>query len=460
VAPCYDHLNLETPPPLTSRASAVHLKRSLGLASLVLTGIVMVQPTAPMPVFGVVYNTAHGHVVLTVLIALVAMLFTAFSYGYMARAYPSAGSAYTYVTREIHPAPGFLVGWSMLMDYLLNPLICTVWSAKAAMALTQTNGYPFWALGFAVVFTAINLRRIQATARTNALMTAAMGVVIVAMIAAAVRYVVAHGTVSAGTLLRPFYDPQTFSFPAVAAGSSIAVLTYIGFDGISTLAEEVKDPRRNVMRATVLICLITGILSAIEVYAGQIVWPAGRAFADMDTAYVEVAQVAGGRVLAIAVNLTLLLATMGSGAGAQLSGARLLYGMGRDEVLPKSFFGVLNPKLAVPVRNILLIGCLSFGGAMLVSYQLGAELLNFGAFLGFMGVNAAAFMRYFWRGDRKVWPHAVVPILGFLVCAYLWWNLSIPSKIWGIGWSACGIAYGAWRTNGFRRSISFSEPQE
>ncbi len=449
-----------TPPPLPGSASSIHLRRSLGLASLVLTGIVMVQPTAPMPVFGVVYQTAHGHVVLTVLIALVAMLFTAFSYGYMARAYPSAGSAYTYVTREIHPSLGFLVGWSMLMDYLLNPLICTVWSAKAAMALTHLGGYPLWALGFAVLFTVINLRRIQATARTNALLTAAMGVVIVAMVAAAARYVFALGNISAASLLRPFYDPHTFSVPAVAAGSSIAVLTYIGFDGISTLAEEVKDPRRNIMRATVLICLITGILSAIEVYAGQIVWPSGKAFHDVDTAYVEVARVAGGAILSIAVNLTLLVATMGSGAGAQLAGARLLYGMGRDQVLPRSFFGVLHPDLAIPVWNVLLIGALSFGGALALSYELGAELLNFGAFLGFMGVNAAAFMHYFWRGDRKVWPHAVVPILGFLVCASLWWNLSRLSILWGLTWSAVGIAYGAWRTNGFRRAISFSEPQD
>lgn len=420
----------------------------------------MVQPTAPMPVFGVLYQTAHGHVVLTVLIALVAMLFTAFSYGYMARAYPSAGSAYTYVTREIHPSLGFLVGWSMLMDYLINPLICTVWSAKAAIALLHMGPEWLWDLGFAALFTLINLRRIRATARTNAVLTAAMGAVIVAMIAAAVRYVFAHGPVSGAGLLRPLYDPQTFSFQAVRAGASTAVLTYIGFDGISTLAEEVKDPRRNIMRATVLICLITGILSAIEVYAGQIVWPAGKPFRDVDTAYVEVAQVAGGAALSIAVNLTLLVATMGSGAGAQLAGARLLYGMGRDQVLPRSFFGALNRELAIPVWNILLIGVLSFAGALVVTYGLGADLLNFGALLGFMGVNAAAFMHYFWRGDRKLWPHAVVPVLGFLVCALLWWNLSWLAKAWGFAWSVAGIAYGAWRTNGFRRSISFSEPQE
>lgn len=346
------------------------------------------------------------------------------------------------------------------MDYLLNPLICTVWSAKAAMALTHTTLFPAWALGFAVLFTVVNVRKIKATARTNAILTAAMGVVIVAMIVAAIRYVVVQGSVSAAGLLRPFYDPHTFSFTAVAAGSSIAVLTYIGFDGISTLAEEVKDPRRNIMRATVLICLITGVLSAIEVYAGQIVWPAGKPFHDMDTAYGEVAAVAGGAVLSIAVNLTLLVATMGSGAGAQLAGARLLYGMGRDGVLPRSFFGALNKDLAIPVWNVLLIGALSFLGALVITYDLGAELLNFGAFLGFMGVNAAAFMHYFWRGDRKVWPHAIVPVCGFAVCAYLWWHLSLISRGWGLTWSLAGIAYGAWRTNWFRRSISFSEPAE
>src|SRR6202171_4859540 len=115
-----------------SSATSQHLSRTLGLWDLVFIGIILVQPTAPMPLFGVVQNAAGGHAVTTILIAMVAMLFTAISYGRMARAYPSAGSAYTYVGQEVHSALGYVTGWSMLMDYVLNPVICTIWCAKAA----------------------------------------------------------------------------------------------------------------------------------------------------------------------------------------------------------------------------------------------------------------------------------------------------------------------------------------
>jgi putrescine importer len=155
-----------------------HLRRSLNLRDLVIYGIVLIQPTAPMPLFGVVYQEARGHVVTTVLIGMVAMLFTAMSYGLMARAYPSAGSAFTYVGREIHPALGYITGWSMAMDYLLNPVICTIWCSKAAGNILPEAPYAFWAVFFALLFTGLNLRGIESSARSNRWLAAAMAVVI------------------------------------------------------------------------------------------------------------------------------------------------------------------------------------------------------------------------------------------------------------------------------------------
>ena len=317
----------------------MQLKRTLGLRDLVLTGIILVQPTAPMPLFGVVQHKAQGHVVTTILIAMVAMLFTAISYGRMARAYPSAGSAYTYVGQEIHSALGYATGWSMLMDYILNPLICTIWCSKAAMNIVPAIPYLAWTLFFAGLFTFMNLQRIESTARTNTALAVAMGLVIVAVLVLTVRYVLGMTGIGAAFFTRPFYDPATFKFSNVAAGTSLAVLTYIGFDGISTLSEEVRNPRRNVLIAMVLVCLTIGILSAIEVYAAQLVWPAKEEFPDVDTAYVHFAGRIGGPILFQLVNLTLLVASIGSGGGGQLAGARLLYGMGRDRALPPSFSG-------------------------------------------------------------------------------------------------------------------------
>src|SRR3982075_938630 len=123
-------------------AQPTRLRRSLTLWDLILYGVIVIQPVAPMSVFGVLSDRGHGHVVTTLLIAMVAMLFTAFSYGRMARAYPSAGSAFTYVGQEINPALGYITGWSMVMDYMLNPLICISWCSTASMAFAP--GVPFW----------------------------------------------------------------------------------------------------------------------------------------------------------------------------------------------------------------------------------------------------------------------------------------------------------------------------
>jgi putrescine importer len=427
---------------------------------LVFVGIILVQPTAPMPLFGVVQQEAHGHVVTAILVAMVAMLFTAISYGRMARAYPSAGSAYTYVGQVIHPALGFVTGWSMLMDYVLNPLICTIWCSKAAMNIVPAIPYPVWAVFFALLFTAMNLRQIHATARTNAALAIAMGVVVLAVLIATARYVMGLPVLSAAYFTRPFYDPRTFSFPLVATGTSVAVLTYIGFDGISTLSEEVRNPRQNILRATVLICVIIGLLSAIEVYAAQLVWPAEQPFPDVDTAYVHVAGRIGGPVLFQLVNLTLLVASIGSGSGGQLAGARLLYGMGRDNALPRSFFGAIDAKTHIPRNNVLVIGALCLVGAFVLSYQLGAEMLNFGAFIGFMGVNLSAFLHDWVRAKRKTVSNFLPPLAGFVICLAIWLSLRTPAKVFGFAWLLLGVLYGWWRTRGFREPIRFEAPAD
>lgn len=438
----------------------VALKRTLSLGQLVVIGIILVQPTAPMPPFGAISVTSNGHAVTTILIAMAAMMLTAWSYGRMARLYPNAGSAYTYVGQEIHPLAGYLTGWSMLLDYVVNPLICTIWCARAVEDMLPVVPYAVTAVFFAILFTMMNLRGIQATARTNEVLAAVMGAVIVWMLIASARYIFHLPSLDASRFLTPFYDPSRFSVSAISTGTSVAVLTYIGFDGISTLSEEVKNPRRNILLATVLVCLIIGVLSAVEVYAAQVVWP-GSVYPDNVTAYMHVARRAGGEMLFEAIGLTLIVATIGSGAGAQLAGARLLYGMGRDNALPRSFFGYIDPRRRVPSRNVILIGVICLLGSFLMSYQLGAELLNFGALIGFMGVNLSVLLRYYVRGENRRLSYLIPPTLGFVVCFYLWFSLSTPARIAGAVWLVLGIAYGAWKTGGFRRAVlRFEAPPE
>lgn len=423
--------------------SQPHLRRVLTLGDLILYGIVIIQPTAPMPAFGVVSQVAQGHVVTAVLFAMVAMLFTAVSYGRMARAYPSAGSAYTYVGQTIHPAAGYLTGWSITMDYLLNPLVSTIWCAKATANFLPQIPYTALAIAYAILFTALNLRRVESSAATNRWIVTGLGAVVLLFFGYAAFYLAGHPQ-PAGAWLKPVYDASTFTIPAVSAGTAIAVFTYMGFDGVSALSEEVKDPQRNVMRATVFVCLLTGILAATEVYLAQMIWPDFRSYPDVDTAFVHIAGRAGGPLLFTVVNLALLLATVGSGSGAQLAAARLLYGMGRDNVIPKKFFGALTVH-GNPRNNVLFSGVLVLIGSLTLSYQIGVELLNFGAFVSFMGVNAAALVHYCVRGRDWSLSQALPPLLGFFVCLYIWANLSQTAKIGGALWLVGGLAYGAAR---------------
>ena len=448
-----------------------HLRRALGLWNLIFIGMVIIQPTAPMGIYGVISNTAHGHVVTTILIAMVAMLFTAISYGRMARIYPSAGSAYTYVGREIHPTLGFITGWSMVMDYLLNPLICTAFSAKAAMNIIP--GLPFyaWLVVFAVFFTWVNLHGIKSSARLNEILCVAMILVVIVFFGAVVN-VLWRAHHDPGFFLKPFYDPPNFHSQSIFAGTSVAVLTYIGFDAISTLSEEAENPRRNILLATVLVCVFAGILSGLEVYAAQLVWGSKPFAADrVESAFATISQQVGGIVLFQVMNFTLLAANAGTAIASQLAAGRLLYGMGQGNAIPRSFFGAIEPKHRVPRNGIVLVGlCALIGAAALEfssgttggsAYAVGAQALNFGAFISFMGVNAASFTHYWWRGNNRSWSNFLVPVLGFVICGFIWFHLSRAAMILGAVWMALGIVYGAIRTRGFRIGlVRFDLPPE
>jgi len=479
------------------------LKRVLGLWALVIYGIILVQPTGAMPLYGVICDKAHGHVVTTILIAMIAMLFTAISYGRMANAYPSAGSAYTYVGQELHSSLGYLTGWAMVFDYLLNPVISVMfcsYTAKSILAwvwqhwggweFAQNVPYWAWALFFALLFTGMNLRGIQSSARTNQWIAAGLMVVVALFLLAAGRYIWADPKPVSGRFWRPFYDPTSFDLKAVSSGAALAMLTYIGFDAISTLSEEAHNPRRNILLATVLTCLITGFLAGSQVYAAGLVWPSNQ-FPNLPTATGEIAGRAGGPALFLIVSCALLVAQIGSGAGAHMAGGRLLYGMGRDNAIPRRFFAAINPRTRIPQNNIILVGVIALLGGLLgcidkitlylpqfdwfakswsfgltwrkmtmEPFDLACEMLNFGALIGFMGVNVSAFVRSFRRGDMRNPLNFLLPLAGFLTCAYLWYNLLPIAQIAGMTWLASGFLYGAWKTDWFRRKIEFIVPDE
>ena len=454
-----------------TQPKAASLHRTLGLWNLIIIGMVIIQPTAPMGIYGVISNRGHGHAVTAIMIAMVGMLFTAISYGRMARVYPSAGSAYTYVGQEMNSSLGYVVGWGMVMDYLINPLICVAFCAQAAMNIVPGLSYYVWIVFFAAFFTWANLRGIKTSARMNEVLCAGMTVVVVLFLASVMRTVM-HVQHDPGYFTHPFYDPGTFQLPAVFAATSVAVLSYIGFDAVSTFSEEVENPRRNIMLATVLVCIITGVLSGLEVYAAQLIW-GSKPFSqdDVVSAFAIVSRQAGGAILFQVVNFTLLIANLGSGMGAQLAAGRLLYGMGRGNALPKQFFGAIEPKRRIPRNNIIAVGGFALVGAGLLqffadrlgggAYEIGAECLNFGAFVAFMGVNAAAFVHHARHENTRDPRGYVVPTLGFFICGFIWVHLSNPALVLGAVWMIAGISYGAVRTRGFKSElVTFEVPSD
>lgn len=454
--------------------SDVKLLRVLSLRDLIIYGIILIQPVAALPLFGHANNISKGHAVTTILIAMVAMIFTAVSYGRMASRYPSAGSAYTYVGMGIHPYLGFIAGWSMFMDYMFIPILCVIFTSITANHILPFIPFHFWVFFFVIGFSLLNLNGIKMANKTNWVLMIVMSVVVFYFMAAAIRYIVIKNGFGGLFSLRPFYNPESFSLGSIGSATALAALTYIGFDGITTLSEEVKNPKRNILIGAVLTCLITGIWSGAQIYLAQLSWPDWASFTEgltdaaarnnaLDTAIMSVADRVGGSLLDGSLSIILLLGSIGSGSAGQLGASRLLYGMGRDGVIPGKIFGHLDKKHSSPNYNILIVGCLALVGAIILNFEEAARLINFGAFFAFMGVNIASMREYFFKVPEKTIKGFLLNLLpagtGFLFCLIIWLNLPIKTFIIGGSWMMAGILYLAVRTKGFRKKtimIDFS----
>ena len=449
----------------TTEAGATQpkLKRVLGLWDLVYYGVILTSPIAVVPMFGEAQVLSQGHAVITLLAAMVAMTATAVSFGRMATVYPSAGSVYTYVSRGFNSQIGFVVGWAMFLEYLFQPLQNSLYAALTVQRLLPH--VPFALLSAVAVgfMTLLCWFGIRTTARANQILLALMSIVMVAFLGEALWYIFAHqqwhGLVSA----QPFYDPKTFSVRAIAAGTALAATTYIGFDGVSILAEEVENPRRNVLLASVLVCVFTGLFAAFQVYLAQRIWPDYRTLANPETAFMDVARVVGGNRLFVGFAIVLLISSLACGLAGLLGAVRLLYGMGRDNILPRKIFGHLNAERGNPSYNVIIAGVMAYVGTLAMGWERSVEILNFGALMAFMAVNLAA-ARYFgfspeMKEKREVFLDVVVPAAGFLFCLVIFLGLQSSTLVAGGIWVIVGAAYVILKTKALGQpvTIDFSE---
>jgi putrescine importer len=424
------------------------LEKTLHLRSLVLFGLAYTAPLIVLGTFGVIAVASNGGSAGSYLLATVAMLFTALSYGILAKHFPVAGSAYTYVRKAIDSRVGFIVGWTILLDYLFLPLV--IWLIGASYLTNQYPAVPpwVWIVAFIVITSALNLVGLKVADKANLILMTFQVLILIIFVILAITHLV--GVSQPLVSAKPFIGDGGFG--ALAAGAAIAAYSFLGFDAVSTLTEETHDAERISPRGIVLVAVIAGIIFIVVAYSATLVAPGGT-FDDADSLSSEIAKTVGGSLFGAFFLAALIIAQFTSGLAAQAAVARLLFAMGRDGVLPKQVFGLVSAKFHTPWFNILLAGVIGLG-AIFLDVSTSTSFINFGAFTAFTLVNISV-IAYFIRHRRteslNPGRYVVFPIIGALVDAALLTQLDSKALILGGSWLAIGIIYLLVLTRGFTR---------
>jgi amino acid transporter len=399
-------------------------------------------PIAPYSVFGFVWNDAKGMVPLAYLVGLVGMFFTAMSYAAMSRAFPVAGSVYSYAQRGLHEVAGFFAGWLILLDYILIPALLYIISAVALRPLLPAVPEGAWIIAFIVFNAGVNLIGIRFTARANWYMLIMQLVVLTLFIVLGLMAL--YGGKGAGALtLQPIYNPANFSFATVAGATSIAVLSFLGFDGISTLSEESRGGPDSVGRATIFSLLLVGVLFMAQTWIATDL-ARGLTFSAPETAFYDVVALTAGPWFRF---ITLIAVVIGTGVAnamaAQAAVARVLFAMARDGKLPAPLARV-HPRFGTPHVSTLVVALISAVVGLLFSSHIDelSRIVNFGALSGFLLLHLSMINHYFLRQKSGDWlRHLLCPLAGFLVIAYVLYGMDSAAKLMGGCWIAAGIVY-------------------
>ncbi|MBO8137406.1 MAG: APC family permease [Desulfotomaculum sp.] len=415
--------------------------------------MIFMVPIAPMGIYGYVTEVSNGMAPLAYIIGIIAMTFTALSYARMSEAFPISGSVYSYASRGINPYVGFFAGWAMLLDYILTPALVYLVAGYALQEMFPILPYWGWIAMFVIVNTVVNLRGIELTAKTNITLLIFELFTLVAFCVVAFAAIIKG--VGAGTFtIDPIWKPEGFNIDMVMAATSLAVLSFLGFDAISTLAEETKDPKRMVPRATVTALVLVGSLFVVQTYLAGLVWPDHTTFNNPDTAFYSVAQAAGGEWLKMLVALATAIAWgVGDGLVAQAAISRLLYSMSRDKMMP-SVLSKVHPKYQTPYVSTIVVAVIAITIGVVISMDKLTSLVNFGALTGFLFLHLSVFSYYIIRQKRRdaasIFKYLVLPGCGFAIIFYVWISLQPEAKTLGFIWLAIGLLYSAYKTKGFK----------
>ncbi|MCP8971036.1 APC family permease [Ectobacillus ponti] len=411
--------------------------RRLKLWHVVAIGLGYMAPMAVFDTFGIVTEITSGHVPAAYTLTLAAILCTALSYGHMVKAFPGAGSAYTYAQQALHPNAGFLIGWAAILDYLFLPMINALLTDIYLSSMFP--GVPGWVfiVGFAALLTLFNIFSVK--------MTVSFGAILVLFqVTTAIVFILLSATQSFGQWsLQPFTG-KSASMSGLLAGASILCFSFLGFDAISTLSEETVQPKKTIPRGIVLTALIGGFLFITVSFFAQLLFPEASLFTDVEGASAEIAYKIGGTLFQSIFVAAALTSTIASGLASHMSASRLLFAISRDGFLPRRVFGYLHPRTKTPVWNVLLIGVISLA-AVFLSLESATALINFGALVAFSAVNLSVIAHYYIRRGRRslsdTFRYLLLPLTGFIFVVFLWTSLEKASLWFGLSWTAIGIVY-------------------
>lgn len=418
--------------------AARRFRQSMGLPALVLFGLAYMVPLAVFTTYGLVTQMTKGHLPTAYLLTLGAMLLTAYSYGRMVQAHPYSGSVYSYTRKAFGSYFGFIAGWTLLLDYIFLPLL-----SYLLIGIYMSEYFPavpawVWVLGSISLVTFLNLIGIESITRVNWILVVVQLVFIVVFVALSVSSLSGQG--EPVSLLKPFYH-DGFSVPLVMTGAAVLCLSFLGFDAVSTMAEETSNPQYRIPLAIMVVSLVGGLLFLLVSYFAQQVFPDWASFADPDSASVDVMRRVGGELLVSAFTATYVAGCFASAMVSQASVSRVLFAMGRDGALPR-VFGQLRTKKRVPASAILLVSVMSLL-ALVLTLDTVANMISFGALFAFSAVNLAVVKHYLvdqqLRGPRNYLLFGVIPALGFLSTLWLWSSLSSMSFAIGLSWMGLGL---------------------
>ncbi|UNU73755.1 APC family permease [Moraxella nasovis] len=450
----------------TPVTNVAKLQRNLGLWHVIIIGLAYIQPMTLLDTFGMVSRDSGGHVPMSYIFALVAILLTSISYGHMIRAYPSSGSAYTYTQRSINPSMGFMVGWSSWLDYLLSPMVNIILAVIYLEALFPSVNHWVWVISLTALMTGVNIFGSKVVAYFNSWIVFVQ-LIVIGVFVYLIYTKLQMGTYADGTImadayemwsLKPFWNEMT-SVGALITGATILCFSFTGFDSLSSLAEETKDVKNTLPKAMILTSLIAGVVFIISTYFMQVFFPSNPStyFELVDETQPEVLMLVGGSLFQAWVLGFAIVTVMASGISAHAGVSRLMYVMGRDGVISNKIFGQISPRFFTPVNNILIAGAVALTAGF-ISLEAVVNLISFGALTAFSFVNLSVIFRYAIR-DKKVGSlkqfisYVVVPVLGFISVFLMWLEVDKITLNVGLAWAALGFVWLGIKTSGFKKPV-------